>query len=341
MADCQPALLTGSVLERGATKGALLTSCQELAALAGRKQLDKTEVPLMATAGVGGSGKSTVLNLIRFGIRSECWQPNVLAAIQLGCSKVNKLVVMMATLNQRTPLQAYEDPTHAILGRLFADCTMSDWDPKHALRLPQEIASWRGLANWVRNQNSPDGNVDQVAVMFLVDEIRRMDAHFDSSMKSDVLDQLAAFQQEQLSEGLVSLVLVTSLDVSTFSSFTRESKRPVKRVPLPQLTLGDGLGICRAELERTHTADIEGPLADKIRANIAFALSMTGGHLRTVEAVMKHGNFASPFNFRGACFDSEAFLRIIIKQWQEPGCWFARMINLGGHPFESWQTLVC
>ena len=119
----QPDLITGKVLERCTTKRALLDSCRDLAELAGKPHLDKSEVPIMATAGIGGSGKTTFLNLIRFGVGGECWHNDVLDAIKVGRPEIQELVVIMATMNQTTTFCEDEAPMPALISRLFADVT--------------------------------------------------------------------------------------------------------------------------------------------------------------------------------------------------------------------------
>lgn len=103
-----------------------------------------------------------------------------------------------------------------------------------------------------------------------------------------MLNRLAEFQQSQLEDKLVSLVMITSLDVGTFKPITRESKRPVLSVPLPQLTDEDDLAACRRVLEERYLYEVGADEEFSIRARIAFAVSATGGHFRMLEEVMSH-----------------------------------------------------
>ena len=319
-------LLTGELLERGSSKAALFAGVRKLVALAGNQRVDKTRIPLLATVGVGGSGKSTICYALR-GFLDESWRDELLGVIKEATPEnvttPKCLVVLMAGMGQTTAYKGGEDPERAVIARAYADYVLGSFEAEHSAALPKELQSLHDMLATIRKlEADKQGCLEsEVAVVLCVDEVKRVREFGDSRMCSALLTAIAVQEQNELCEGRIFLPFVTSLVVSIIYQITVASKRPVWSVPLPPLTGDDGLQKVASYLMEQRKKNT-GSLSDKAERNIRAAVWASGGHLRTLENMMNH-EWALPYAFPGintgyktkfGCALLECFLHLLASE---------------------------
>ena len=121
---------------------------------------------------------------------------------------------------------------------------------------------------------------DDVAVVLCIDELRKIVV---DDTRRELLNALAAFQQEELIAKRRSFVVVSSLDLwPLYEEWVTASKRRLTPLPLPPLPLGK---LIENESSRRPRAEPNPPT--DWDAYVHTRIGCTGGHPRMLEAAMR------------------------------------------------------
>eukprot|EP00971_Amphidinium_carterae_P080318 1589161-Amphidinium_carterae.1 len=262
-------LIAGQLLGRSDTKEELLTSAAKLSKLL-KTDADKMDACIMATTG-----------------EHIC----KVTKTDTSESPITRLVVVMASFNQATEIQQEERNfvIPATICRFISDYKSCTFSSSNTCKLPSAMSTLASFAQWLRLEEMEKKQCQEggIVVLLLVDEVMKLAPHGED--KRILLDALASFQHQELRKGLLSLVLVTSLNVGALDSLTQLSKRPVFSLPLAPLE-EEGLEKCRSALYvKANVTEGGEDLKFTKQSNIEYALAATGGHLARLEEVSTVG----------------------------------------------------
>lgn len=135
---------------------------------------------------------------------------------------------------------------------------------------------------------SSDGSPQEVMVLLLVDEIRKIT---DTDRRGAVLDILNTFVQRQQTLGLWTIAVVSCLDMaSLFDLVTARSQRRLYGLRVDPCSETDGNVFFEVGVSRMEEATSKMPQLTSAahRKNILrFAIEGCGGHFRSIESVMR------------------------------------------------------
>jgi hypothetical protein len=153
------------------------------------------------------------------------------------------------------------------------------------------------LLTEIRRANCPSGKKpSSVAILFLVDEILKVHEKNEEFFR-ELLDVLTNLQQSQIRDELPTFVLITSLELLPVSTqIVRKSGRRLHLISMPFLREAD-LDVMANKLyehfrsvlcaERPALDALQLERINNLRNLIRVAVSVSGRHFRTIEAVMK------------------------------------------------------
>eukprot|EP01098_Paradermamoeba_levis_P007883 TRINITY_DN3281_c0_g1_i1.p1 TRINITY_DN3281_c0_g1~~TRINITY_DN3281_c0_g1_i1.p1 ORF type:complete len:658 (+),score=109.35 TRINITY_DN3281_c0_g1_i1:486-2459(+) len=252
-----------------------------------RKLRDKSNIPNLAIAGIGGMGKTEMLYQLydKYDSHPQKEQNLFLETVNQEILKQDpkhptlaEAIVAIATFNQSMEFeyQPAHDTENNILARLAArfvasyckrpvlDCASLFTDKADALSYCAKLLRSRGPCN----RNTPP---ERVALILCVDEVMKIT---NLSVRSNLLNILASFQQQQLHQGFVTIVVVTSLQLFALEeTWVTESKRSMVPLTLTPLQDLDGLKKKCSALKPPHDQD---PWALYVRLRI----DLCAGHPR-------------------------------------------------------------
>lgn len=242
------------------------------------RQNEKRVCPLPTIVGVSGQGKTEALKVLYFneeGIRDKvlahyCDRLKTKADATL--KTPTKIICLFATFNQSTGWEpSFESPIGALVSRLACCYREKQW----SVHLSKCNVSLDDLDNFVRREVATAQRCapDEVMVVYLVDELRKM----QSTHVSELLNSVCSTMQQRQASGTPALFVTTCLDVdSVFAVCTKGSQRPLLNIPLFPCAPPDLDKIVDIVLsKRTAVADGE---ARKLR----YEIHGTGGHYASI-----------------------------------------------------------
>jgi hypothetical protein len=281
---------------------------------------EKTRIPLSVVIGASGQGKTEMLMWL---LRDEL-PGGAIYQLLKNAFQAKHVVAVFATFNQKTTwtVEDEQHPVAALLSRLMCYSAKKEWCQSMTSAVADQQINFTNFTKKLRQLHGAAHGVgaDEVVVLVLVDEIRKMDA----KSRTFVLNCLCDGMQNDISQRLPTLVVASCLDVSSvFAVVTRGSQRPVLPLPVPPCPVGpEGLGtIERLFVDKlARNTLFRAPSVQKaIVSKFKHDLHATGGHYRAIERLWEHYSsdtnlqtcvpflsFVSDFNF------SVAVLRLVI-----------------------------
>ena len=291
--------VTGRLLERDRTKAKTLEAVTSIAQWS-CQSTTPDKLPLIATVGPGGSGKTTYCRAIRHGIGGENWGAEIDRAIKECCpnAKFEASIILMASFGEESAYNCLEkgNALQGLTHRGYLDFVQARlFDPSNTKRLPDELKTLEDFLSTIRGLKAAElaiEDANRVPVILLVDELMKV-----GSEVSGLLGELAERQLAEVCRGTLFIPIVTSLRVDVFAQLTKESQWPVTTVPLEPLTVNDGLRVVEQALIAKHVP-LHPLSAAEVAFNIKVAVAQTGGHPRTVEKLFSpKAGFMQPFRF--------------------------------------------
>jgi len=199
------------------------------------QMMDKSKYGVIATFGVGGMGKTELLQQLRTSL-------DVMGMVNMGLRNVNsaalpvkEYVPLFATFNAGSPFNETVDTPQKIVSTTIARFLTGE----ATTPMPADC-DFRTLAEKIRRLRQQEVLAStgttiaetEILIVLLVDEIMKL----EKSAMGILMDALAAFHQTQMQGGLPTLVVITSLKVKpVVDHYETASSRLVFPVKLTEL----------------------------------------------------------------------------------------------------------
>jgi hypothetical protein len=267
-----------------------------LAGIMGRVK-DKQLVPLAATTGRSGSGKTEFFHFLRM-TEDTRWATNpgdvtpagspcepLITAINTQCTSEQHLaqfVTVMATFNQVTPYTSARDTKEAIIRMTCARFLFESFvDVCDAASRPY----CQSLDEFVAEVRRTSGcaNAKTVGILILVDELMRI----GDDTRRALMTELAEFQQKQLQDGFFTAVIISSLELSPVHDvLVRGSSRDYAAIDLPALAMSNSMPLFQTLRGRFTDGSENSNEANQHALDVSVEL--TAGHPTSLRQVYDH-----------------------------------------------------